>query len=63
MPELNITLPDDEWAALADAQGRSVEDLALHALRRHACTEQSLVRHQGTQLALRHASLLRRLGE
>jgi hypothetical protein len=66
MPELTIRPADDEWAALtdlADAQGRTVEELALDALRRYVSTEQNLVRHHAMRLAVRHASLLKRLGE
>ncbi|WP_328400086.1 hypothetical protein OHS70_23265 [Streptomyces sp. NBC_00390] len=66
MPELTIPLTEEEWAALADladAQGRSVEDVALDALRHHTDAEQSRVRHHALRLAVRHASLLKRLGE
>ncbi|MEU6985589.1 hypothetical protein ABZ946_19490 [Streptomyces sp. NPDC046324] len=61
---LTVTLPvGDDLVDLADARGVGVEELAAEALRRHVSTEAALVRQTALRLALRHATLLRRLGE
>ncbi|MFI6011496.1 hypothetical protein ACIBAG_22215 [Streptomyces sp. NPDC051243] len=48
---------------LADAQGRTVEDLAEEAVRSHLDEEAGRVRSVAERLAAAHADLLRRLGE
>ncbi|MFD7444136.1 hypothetical protein [Streptomyces sp. NPDC059909] len=66
MKELTISLPEAEWAALADradAEGRSAEEVAQEAVRRYMDLQSTLLRHEAMRLALRHAPLLRRLGE
>ncbi|MFF0749068.1 hypothetical protein [Streptomyces sp. NPDC004267] len=50
-------------ADLADARGLSVDELVGEAVRRHLDLEAGLVRGEAARLALRHAPLLRRLGE
>ncbi|MFF0431860.1 hypothetical protein ACFYU9_06505 [Streptomyces sp. NPDC004327] len=50
-------------ADLADARGLSVDELVGEAVRRHLDLEAGLVRDEAARLALRHAPLLRRLGE
>ena len=59
-----VTLPvGDELADLADARGIGVEELAAEALRRHVASEAAVVRENAVRLAVRHAPLLRRLGD
>ncbi|MFJ9829401.1 hypothetical protein ACIRSU_34240 [Streptomyces sp. NPDC101160] len=50
-------------ADLADARGLSAEELVGEAVQRYLDLEATLVRHEAMRLALRHAPLLRRLGE
>ncbi|WP_328944447.1 hypothetical protein OG259_25955 [Streptomyces sp. NBC_00250] len=60
----DMTLPvGDGFADLADARGVTPEELAEQALDRFLVVETSFVRQQAMRLALRHQSLLRRLGE
>ncbi|KQX52707.1 MULTISPECIES: hypothetical protein [unclassified Streptomyces] len=59
----DITLPvGDGFADLADARGVTPEELAQQALARFLDVEATVVRHHALRLALRHGSLLRRLG-
>ncbi|MBB5924641.1 hypothetical protein [Streptomyces echinatus] len=48
---------------LADAQGRTVDDVVADAVRRYLREEQRSVREAAERLADAHADLLRRLGE
>lgn len=48
---------------LADAQGRTIQDVAEEAVRRHLHEQGVLVRAVAERLAAAHADLLRRLGE
>jgi predicted transcriptional regulator len=48
---------------LADAQGRTPEEVALHAVRGYLRQEGAQVRGVAAALAREHADLLRRLGE
>ncbi|MFJ3302700.1 hypothetical protein ACIPSA_06210 [Streptomyces sp. NPDC086549] len=68
MHEPALTLPLDPATRqalddLADAQGRTPEDVALDAVRRHLREEGLAVRAVAERLAGAHADLLRRLGE
>ncbi|MEV4425172.1 hypothetical protein ACN9M0_13185 [Streptomyces sp. R-07] len=59
-----ITLPvGDGFADLADARGVTPEELAAEACARVVAAEADRVRDEALRLALRHGSLLRRLGE
>ncbi|MEV0262199.1 hypothetical protein AB0I49_12720 [Streptomyces sp. NPDC050617] len=63
---LTIDLPDDEWEALrdlADARGAEPGELARESVRRLVDLEESLTRADAMRLAMRHAGLLRRLGQ
>ncbi|MGW7408296.1 hypothetical protein ACWGI9_32175 [Streptomyces sp. NPDC054833] len=65
-PELTLPLDPVTRQALddlADAQGRTPEDVALDAVRRHLHDEENAVRVVAERLAGAHAELLRRLGE
>ncbi|MFI8235724.1 hypothetical protein ACIF83_00420 [Streptomyces sp. NPDC085866] len=57
-PALRQALDD-----LADASGRRTEEVVLEAVRRCLDEEGAAVRTHAERLALRHAGLLRRLGE
>ncbi|MBB4714882.1 MULTISPECIES: hypothetical protein [Streptomyces] len=57
-PGLRTALDD-----LADAQGRTPEEVALHAVRGYLSQEGARVRTVAEGLARHHADLLRRLGE
>ncbi|MFF8399251.1 CopG family ribbon-helix-helix protein [Streptomyces sp. NPDC016172] len=57
-PALRTALDD-----LADAQGRTPEELALEAVRGYLRQEDGRVRAVAEGLARHHADLLRRLGE
>ncbi|MFC8142279.1 CopG family ribbon-helix-helix protein [Streptomyces paradoxus] len=57
-PALRTALDD-----LADAQGRTPEEVALHAVRGYLGQEGARVRAVAEGLAHHHAELLRRLGE
>ncbi|MGJ5896643.1 hypothetical protein DF268_36875 [Streptomyces sp. V2] len=57
-PDLHRPLED-----LADATGRSVEDVVGEALRIHLAREESRVLDVARRLGQAHAELLRRLGE
>ncbi|MDX2559118.1 hypothetical protein ACIO8G_15100 [Streptomyces sp. NPDC087219] len=60
----DMTLPvGDRFADLADARGVAPEVLAEQVLERFLDVEAGLVRQLASRLALRHDSLLRRLGE
>ncbi|MYQ94771.1 hypothetical protein GTY20_27520 [Streptomyces sp. SID4946] len=48
---------------LADAQGRTPEQVVVEAVRRYLATEETAVRETAERLAGAHADLLRRLGE
>ncbi|MBL1105333.1 hypothetical protein JK361_12155 [Streptomyces sp. 5-8] len=48
---------------LADAQGRTVDDVVADAVRRYLQEEERSVREAAARLADAHADLLRRLGE
>ncbi|MFJ8104254.1 hypothetical protein [Streptomyces sp. NPDC096132] len=50
-------------ADLADATGRSPEDIALDAVRERLRAEEARVRETAERLAGAHTELLRRLGE
>ncbi|MFI7356955.1 hypothetical protein ACIBTP_23820 [Streptomyces avidinii] len=66
MNELIIRLSDAERAEcadLADATGRTPEELALDAVRARLRAERDRVGAEAQRLALRHAPLLKRLGE
>ncbi|MFJ8570095.1 hypothetical protein [Streptomyces sp. NPDC093514] len=66
MNELIIRLSDAEHAEcadLADASGRTAEELALDALLDRLRAERDRVGAEAQRLALRHAPLLKRLGE
>ncbi|MEV0277160.1 hypothetical protein AB0I22_12340 [Streptomyces sp. NPDC050610] len=63
---LTVDLPDDEWQALrdlADARGAEPGELARESVRRLVALEESLTRADAMRLAMRHADLLRRLGQ
>jgi predicted transcriptional regulator len=65
-PELTLPLDPATRQALddlADAQGRTPEDVVLDAVRRHLHDEENAVRAVAERLAGAHAELLRRLGE
>ncbi|MGW1639696.1 hypothetical protein [Streptomyces lavendulae] len=65
MHELNLLLSDAERAELsdlADATGRTPEELALDAVRAHLRTERERVGEAAARLARAHAPLLERLG-
>ncbi|MER6447468.1 hypothetical protein DEJ51_12255 [Streptomyces venezuelae] len=65
MNELIIRLSDaerEECADLADATGRSPEELALDALRALLRAERGRVGAEAQRLARQHAPLLKRLG-
>ncbi|MCB5181787.1 hypothetical protein [Streptomyces antimicrobicus] len=51
-----------ELADLADATGRTPQELALAAVRQHLRAERARVGAEAERLAGRHAELLRRLG-
>ncbi|WP_298568356.1 hypothetical protein [Streptomyces luteogriseus] len=57
-PALRTALDD-----LADAQGRTPEEVALHAVRAYLSQEGARVRAVAERLAHHHSDLLRRLGE
>ncbi|MEV3971005.1 hypothetical protein AB0K68_23085 [Streptomyces sp. NPDC050698] len=57
-PALRAALDD-----IADAQGRTPEEVALAAVRAHLRQEDGRVRAVAEGLARHHADLLRRLGE
>ncbi|GAA4549726.1 MULTISPECIES: CopG family ribbon-helix-helix protein [Streptomyces] len=57
-PALRTALDD-----LADAQGRTPEEVALHAVRAYLSQEGARVRAVAEGLARHHSDLLRRLGE
>ncbi|MEU6356018.1 hypothetical protein ABZ896_43030 [Streptomyces sp. NPDC047072] len=66
MHQLTLTLPPDlrqQLDDLADATGRSPEDIALDAVRQHLAREADAVLGTAGPLADAHADLLRRLGE
>lgn len=66
MNELIIRLSAGEQAEcadLADAAGRTPEELVLDAVRALLRTERDRVGAEASRLALRHAPLLKRLGE
>jgi predicted transcriptional regulator len=66
MDQLTVPFPSDVGRALedlADATGRSPEDLVLDAVRERLAKEASRVRVAAEVLADAHADLLRRLGE
>ncbi|MCX5586552.1 hypothetical protein ACFV0H_23735 [Streptomyces erythrochromogenes] len=66
MNEITIGLPGAEWAELgdlADATGRTPEDVVREAVRAHLLAEREKVAVAAGRLAERHAPLLRRLGE
>ncbi|MFF8730216.1 hypothetical protein ACF073_27610 [Streptomyces sp. NPDC015171] len=50
-------------ADLADAQGRTVEEVVAEAVRRYLREEERSVREAAERLARAHADLLRRLGQ
>ncbi|WP_329117949.1 hypothetical protein [Streptomyces sp. NBC_01465] len=63
---LNLNLTDAESVALADladAQGRTADDLVQDAVRFHLRAEGERVQAAAERLAGAHADLLRRLGE
>ncbi|ATZ26470.1 hypothetical protein ACFZBM_23875 [Streptomyces lavendulae] len=65
MHELNVPLSDAERAELsdlADATGRTPEELALEAVRAHLRAERERVGEAAARLARAHAPLLERLG-
>ncbi|GLV81773.1 hypothetical protein Slala03_14620 [Streptomyces lavendulae subsp. lavendulae] len=65
MHELNVPLSDTERAELsdlADATGRTPEELALDAVRAHLRAERERVGEAAARLARAHAPLLERLG-
>ncbi|WP_406861194.1 hypothetical protein ABZO31_12325 [Streptomyces sp. HUAS MG47] len=62
MREITVRVPP-ELVDLADARGVGVEEQVEEAVRRYMSTEEAVVRHHAMRLAMRHASLLRRLGE
>ncbi|MET9606042.1 hypothetical protein ABZZ17_13365 [Streptomyces sp. NPDC006512] len=66
MNQLIITLSDTErdgLADLADACGRTPEELALDAVRAHLAGERERVGAEAARLAGAHGPLLRRLGQ
>ncbi|CAL9459807.1 hypothetical protein [Streptomyces sp. enrichment culture] len=66
MDQYTVALPADVGQALADladAVGRSPEDLVLEAVRERLAKEAARVRVAAELLADAHADLLRRLGE
>ncbi|MEN8650133.1 CopG family transcriptional regulator [Streptomyces sp. 21So2-11] len=65
---MNLRLRDDQQEALklrAEAEGRSMHAIALQAIDRYLEQESDRqeVRRLGAKYAVRHADLLRRLGE
>ncbi|MBZ9596101.1 MULTISPECIES: hypothetical protein [Streptomyces] len=65
MNEITIGLPGTEWAELgdlADATGRTPEDVVREAVRAHLRAEREKVAAAAGRLADRHAPLLQRLG-
>ncbi|MFF7614295.1 hypothetical protein [Streptomyces lavendulae] len=65
MHELNVPLSDAERAELsdlADATGRTPEELALDAVRAHLRAERERVGEAAARLARAHAPLMERLG-
>ncbi|MFD9411065.1 hypothetical protein ACFWBN_29135 [Streptomyces sp. NPDC059989] len=65
MNELTIPLSDAERAELADladATGRTPEELALDAVQVRLRAERGRVGAEAERLAQRHAALLKRLG-
>ena len=62
MQEITVRVPP-ELVDLADARGVSVEEQVQEAVRRYIATEDARVRGAAMRLALKHAGLLRRLGE
>ncbi|GAQ57833.1 hypothetical protein [Streptomyces acidiscabies] len=61
-----LTLPPDlhqPLEDLADATGRTVEDVVVEAVRRYLVDEECGVLKVAQQLGQAHAELLRRLGE
>ncbi|MFH9722404.1 hypothetical protein ACH4M4_05505 [Streptomyces sp. NPDC017254] len=62
MRDMTVSVGDG-FADLADARGVTPEELAEQALARFLTVEATLVQHHAVRLALRHDSLLRRLGE
>ncbi|MGW3988299.1 hypothetical protein [Streptomyces sp. NPDC004830] len=66
MSELRLPLDPGLRRALddlADARGRTPEEVALDAVRAHLRQEEAHVRGVAEELARDHADLLRRLGE
>lgn len=66
MHELTIILTDaerDELYDLADAQGRTPEELAHDAVHHHLRVQSERLAALAGRLAQQHAGLLRRLGE
>ncbi|MEG8277740.1 hypothetical protein [Streptomyces sp. AHA2] len=66
MPELRLPLDPGvrrDLDDLADAQGRTPEEVALDAVRAHLRQEGTRVRGVAGEPAREHADLLRRLGE
>ncbi|MFE5495227.1 hypothetical protein ACFQ7Z_35440 [Streptomyces virginiae] len=66
MNEITIGLPGADRAELddlADATGRTPEDVVLEAVRAHLRAEREKVAEAAGRLAVRHAPLLRRLGQ
>ncbi|MFJ7780354.1 hypothetical protein [Streptomyces yangpuensis] len=65
MNEITIGLPGVERAELgdlADATGRTPEDVVREAVRAHLRAEREKIAEAAGRLADRHAPLLRRLG-
>ncbi|MFJ3924939.1 hypothetical protein [Streptomyces sp. NPDC090022] len=65
MNEFILTLSPAERTALddlADATGRTPEELALDAVRERLTADRQSVGRHAQRLALRHAALLKRLG-
>ncbi|MFG2758694.1 hypothetical protein [Streptomyces wuyuanensis] len=66
MHELTIILTDaerDELNDLADAQGRTPEELVHDAVQHHLRVQSERLAALAGRLARQHAGLLRRLGE
>ncbi|WP_266475989.1 CopG family transcriptional regulator [Streptomyces sp. NBC_01481] len=65
---MNLRLRDDQQEALklrADQEGRSMHAIVLQAIDRYLAQEadRESVRRLGAKYAVRHADLLKRLGE
>ncbi|MGW0757603.1 hypothetical protein ACWD1Y_14110 [Streptomyces sp. NPDC002814] len=66
MRELTLLLDPDTRQALddlADASGRTPQDVGCDAVRRYLRQEGAMVRSVAERIAREHADLLRRLGE